>query len=477
MSSGKFIDLYKTLAVSPSATGAQIRAAFYKLAKTCHPDVTSTGSSEKFKCVNEAYQTLSTKRREYDLEYAAHFGKVPGAAEIEVRFKKASKAHPAYSETHMSDADSMREAFSHGWARSAWGPRSTFRSFKGGYGKHPGSFCWNDDNDLHDDNHGTSQFFDKHYEKTETDNDVDYAESRTRSGKANRSNWSSRNRTVNTWVDFDPDWIFDETAAPYDDVHHVRMSRRDGRYVLHGPGTNRLSKLKVSRLKLLFSAHPQKGVSTDTRTRTCQTTVIAERFCSFKNPNKVARTHRPTDRVNRQYEITRHRIATARLTQSAINSCHNRRTKKNITQEICVTIRTPKHAALPTIIMNPLATKQRRQRPRLRRYLKRNRRRAHLVPIITLQRTTTTTTLKVQVLQILRAMPQKTTTWTIRTWRTLMWRMMTRRTTMTLFTIFNPILSNGTRKNIEPVAILRSNDANRITKAASANLIQSKSKR
>lgn len=74
MASSRFVDCYKTLLVSPNASSSQIKSAFFKLAKSCHPDVAKTGSDTKFKQINDAYQTLSRDRSAYDSEYKQHYG-------------------------------------------------------------------------------------------------------------------------------------------------------------------------------------------------------------------------------------------------------------------------------------------------------------------------------------------------------------------------------------------------------------------
>jgi molecular chaperone DnaJ len=63
-------DLYEVLGVAPTATSAQIKSAYRKLARKLHPDVNPNDkkAEETFKEVSEAYQVLSDekKRAQYD---------------------------------------------------------------------------------------------------------------------------------------------------------------------------------------------------------------------------------------------------------------------------------------------------------------------------------------------------------------------------------------------------------------------------
>ncbi|MCK9245907.1 MAG: DnaJ domain-containing protein [Anaerolineaceae bacterium] len=65
----EYKDYYSTLGVSKTATDAELKSAYRKLARQYHPDVNKeAGAEDKFKEVNEAYQVLSDaeKRKKYD---------------------------------------------------------------------------------------------------------------------------------------------------------------------------------------------------------------------------------------------------------------------------------------------------------------------------------------------------------------------------------------------------------------------------
>ena len=74
------MDYYQVLGIPSSADQKAIRTAFRALVRRYHPDISNSASSERFRQVVEAYETLSepVRRRSYDLSHA-HLRDIPAS--------------------------------------------------------------------------------------------------------------------------------------------------------------------------------------------------------------------------------------------------------------------------------------------------------------------------------------------------------------------------------------------------------------
>lgn len=90
----KYKDYYEILGVQKNADEKEIKSAYRKLARKFHPDVNkASGSAEKFKDINEAYEVLSDKdkRGRYDSlgsnwQQGSDFTPPPGYENININF-------------------------------------------------------------------------------------------------------------------------------------------------------------------------------------------------------------------------------------------------------------------------------------------------------------------------------------------------------------------------------------------------------
>ena len=75
----QFKDYYDALGVEPSAGEAEIKAAYRRLARKYHPDVSKEeGAEERFKAVNEAYEVLRDKEKRASYDQLRSRGYRPG---------------------------------------------------------------------------------------------------------------------------------------------------------------------------------------------------------------------------------------------------------------------------------------------------------------------------------------------------------------------------------------------------------------
>jgi DnaJ-class molecular chaperone len=81
---------YEILQISTHATEAEIKGAYRRLAKALHPDSGDPGDVERFRQVQEAYETLSSpeRRRAYDAAQRVPVSFVGGFTETVAPFRR-----------------------------------------------------------------------------------------------------------------------------------------------------------------------------------------------------------------------------------------------------------------------------------------------------------------------------------------------------------------------------------------------------
>lgn len=94
-------DFYKILNIPQNASESDIKKAFYKKAKESHPDV-NKGSEDKFKEINEAYETLSDqfKRRQYDNDMKNGY---TGSSSSNAQYGSSTTYHYGFKQQQKAD--------------------------------------------------------------------------------------------------------------------------------------------------------------------------------------------------------------------------------------------------------------------------------------------------------------------------------------------------------------------------------------
>lgn len=120
-------DHYKTLNISPTATQAEVKQAYRRLAKLFHPDTNQqTSNHEKIARVNAAYEVLGDpeNRRSYDRQQALHShleaNGISVSNERQTRQQRTAAAQARYRQqqqkAQQADEDLER------WLRSVYTP-------------------------------------------------------------------------------------------------------------------------------------------------------------------------------------------------------------------------------------------------------------------------------------------------------------------------------------------------------------------
>ena len=108
-------DYYEVLGLDRSASEAEIKKAFRKLAFECHPDHNrEDGAEEKFKEVNEAFEVLSKpeKRAAYDCQRVVYAQARRAQTRPQARVVRVVNSQPQTARVSRKDVGSLFEKLS-----------------------------------------------------------------------------------------------------------------------------------------------------------------------------------------------------------------------------------------------------------------------------------------------------------------------------------------------------------------------------
>lgn len=134
----KYIDYYKVLGISKSASPADIKKAYRKLARKYHPDVNPNDAEAeaKFKQLSEAYEVLNDpeKRKKYD-EYGENWEHAEAYEQARQQQQQGGRSYTYSNQSGQGfggdDFSDFFESMFGGAARGAAGFGGRERSFRG----------------------------------------------------------------------------------------------------------------------------------------------------------------------------------------------------------------------------------------------------------------------------------------------------------------------------------------------------------